>query len=297
MKEKTIYQRFLDWQKKPFKDKKTEMKVHKCNGCGNSYKGDYCPVCGQKHDEDRASWKSIQKELQSIFGLNQPKSVISFLAQVFGRPGYLISDYISGRKYICGNPISMLGILAAGTLLVHNAASRPTSDWIKPLVEGGGAAGSILGWLASNLNWAVLIQTLLLILPTWLLFRHSPKHNKHTIPEGIYIQVFMASFVLVCIMLRDLTGDWALILIPIFYYIAYRQLFGYSVWGTFWRTLLCLGSIFYFFGVVMMAKTHYTDGFLGEMSNGAIMGLVVALLAFGAGVFYIGCRIDKKYGK
>ena len=74
-------------------------------------------------------------------------------------------------------------------------------------------------------------------------------------------------------------------------------MFGYSVWGTFWRTLLCLGSIFYFFGVVMMAKTHYTDGFLGQMSNGAIMGLVLALLAFGAGVFYIGCRIDKKYAK
>ena len=48
-------------------------------------------------------------------------------------------------------------------------------------------------------------------------------------------------------------------LIPLFYYMTYRQLFGYGVWGTLWRNALSLGIIMYFFGAIMMVRLSEQD--------------------------------------
>lgn len=254
---KQLYQRFHDWQLDPFQNKKTELKQHRCAGCGATYEGKYCPVCGQSHDVGKVSWRTIRNDLTSIFGLDSNQSALLFVIQLFGRPGYLINDYINGRRKICRSPVGMLGVLAVLAVLVNTVSPHPRADWVVLKSQTEGLVGTLLSWLADNLNWAVLIQTILLVFPTWLFFRKSPRNTRHTLPQGIYIQVFMGSLVLICIMLRNLLGDWVLSLIPLFYFIAYRQLFGYGIWGTCWRTLLCLGSVLLLFGGLMMAGMHW----------------------------------------
>ena len=253
---KKLYQRFHDWQVDPVKYKTSNLKTRRCANCGYTYEGTFCPICGQCHDVGKVGWRTISSALASVFGLSSNQSTLMFVIQLFSRPGYMISDYINGRRKVCSSPITMLGVMAVLTVLVTSVSPNPRADWVVMMSETEGVVGTILSWLADNLNWAVLIQTFLLIFPTWLIFRKSPKNTRHTLPQGIYIQVFMASLVLVCIMLRNLLGDKVLSLIPLVYFIAYRQLFGYGIWGTCWRTLLCLGSVLLLFGGLMMAGMY-----------------------------------------
>lgn len=254
---KQAYQRFRDWQRNPVQYKTTDLQTHQCAGCGYTYEGKYCPICGQSHDVGKVNWRTIREELTSIFGIDSNQSTLMFVIQLFIRPGHMISDYINGRRKICCNPVGMLGVLAVLAALVNAISPNPRADWVVPMSESEGLVGTVLSWLADHLNWAVLIQTVLLVFPTWLFFRQSPRNTRHTLPQGIYIQVFMGSLVLICITLRNLLGDGVLSLIPLFYFIAYRQLFGYGIWGTCWRTLLCLGSVLLFFGALMMAGMHF----------------------------------------
>lgn len=291
---KSLIKRFRAWQEEPFKREKKAPKSHVCVSCGNTFEGNYCPICGQRHDVGKVNWSTIWDDVKSIIGLDKPKSVVSFLVQLFGRPGYMSGDYVSGRRNMYSSPIAMLGVIAASALLIGGHTVHAKTGWVDSLAEGGGVAGAVLTWLSSHLEWTVLIQTIFLIFPTWLLFRHAPRHTRHTLPQGIYIQVFMGSLVIICIILRNLLGEWALALIPLFYFFAYRQLFGYGIWATLWRTLLSLGSILYFFGVIMMVFMYVSGRYTSTHSTGAIIAMVVLLLALGAGLLVLGWWIDKK---
>ena len=294
---KALYQRFRAWQRDPFPPATPSGNTHHCLNCGNTYEGNHCPQCGQKYDVGPADWHALRDELVKIGGVKDSKSGLSFIVQLLFRPGYLISDYISGRRGVCDPPVGMLGVIAVAAMLVEKLTVNPGTDWVQPLSEAGGLLGTILGWLSSHLNWAILIQTVLLIVPTWLLFRFSPRHTRHTLPEGIYIQVFMGSLILICVMLRALLGDWILFLVPLYYFIAYYQLFGYGAWGTLWRTLLCLGIIFYFFGVLMAVRTRLSGDFWAGVSTGAFIAMLCLFIALGAGILYLGYRIGKKTAK
>ena len=125
-------------------------------------------------------------------------------------------------------------------------------------------------------------------------FRFAPKHPRHTLPEGVYIQFFMCTLVLLCIVLRALISDWMLIFIPVYYCIAYKQLFGYGIWGTIWRTLLCLGIIFYFFGVTAMVSMNISGEFRQEHTVFEFLSMFGAFLALGALVLLLGYWISKK---
>ena len=107
----------------------------------------------------------------------------------------------------------------------------------------------------------------------------------------------MSSLVLFFVMLRYLLGNWILIFIPVFYFIAYYRLFGYGIWGTLWRTVLSIGFVFYLFGVLMWAgKNLLGDSPLVKSTGWAIV-IVAALLLAGVGILFLGKWIDKKTSK
>ena len=99
-------------------------------------------------------------------------------------------------------------------------------------------------WIKSSPGWGWLIMTCFFIIPTWCLFRYAPRNTKHTLPQGFFITVFMAIQVLIVECLADFFGYYTYILIPLCYFYAYRQLFGYCFWGNFWRVVITLVSGF-----------------------------------------------------
>ncbi len=236
---KNLRSRFRAWQHEPLHFENTSSDKHVCANCSNEFTGNFCPVCGQKSTYGRISWKSIGLDLMKVWG-RESRSAVSSVMQLLGRPGYLINDYIHGRRQVCYSPVSMLFLIAIVVIILHQLTGNTPSVEITTDNENDfQIIKGIIVWFQNHPAWGVLALTSFIILPTWLLFRNSPRNTHHTLPDGIYIQIFLSS-VLLLISLFSLISGAFLLLIPVYYHITYRQLFGYGFWGTLWRILLLL---------------------------------------------------------
>ena len=291
---KALLQRFRAWQLEPYTYEITTKKPHQCFNCGNQFEGNYCPACGQRYSVGPMGWSPEEKDSAPLWGILEPGTLGSFILQILGRPGYMISDYLSGRKRVCSSPINMLCYVAIAVVLILRLTGNDGTALIQSMGENPGVMGVCLNWMVSNIDWAVLIQTGLLIIPTWLLFRFAPKHAHHSLVEGFYIQVFMAALVLICIMLRAAIANWLILLVPICNFIVYRQLFGYGFWGTLWRTILCVGFVFYLFAVLIVTVKYLNGELPTGHSTATVIAMAAALIAAGIGVLLLGWWISKK---
>ena len=292
---KELHRRFRAWQEEPF-HYESVVEQHTCSNCGQSYEGDFCPVCGQKNDVGRVSWKSVGQELIKIWGM-ESRSLLSSILQLLGRPGYLIGDYISGRRQVCYSPVSMLFVMAViVTLVLQLAGVKMVNESAVETVKYAALAKAAI-WMVNHLGWGMLILTAFLILPTWLLFRYAPKHPLHTLPEGIYIQLFMSTLVLIIFVLSQAFAGWLLWLVPIYYFIAYRQLFGYGIWGTLWRTIMTW-SVSLFLALVLSLEVLYITGQIppGEDSASTYTLGLSFFIVICLGILFIGYWIGKRKG-
>ena len=186
------------------------------------------------------TWKSVAQSIGELWGLHN-RSLLYSLVQLFLRPGYFIGDYISGKRQVTFPPVKMLAIIALLGLLVDYLTGDPISGMFNNDFDFAGDKMLLIDnafeWM--NLHPDVMSMILLsyLILPNYLIFRYAPRNPRHTLPQGFFIQVFTAIVFLVINMFADLTSlDMvAFVLGNIWLYCAYKQLFGYGLWGTLWR--------------------------------------------------------------
>lgn len=170
-----------------------------------------------------------------IWGMDS-RSLLFTLVQLLLRPGYLISDYISGKRQASFPPVKMLLIVAI-VFMIAATLKDPTPIDEKDIHS---SFDLFAKWTDNNPGWSMMAISCLFLLPTWLLYRFSPKHRKHTLPEGFFIQVFMGTLLsLIGATARVTDNLYFLYLLPFYYLVAYRQLFGYGWWGTFWRLCIC----------------------------------------------------------
>jgi len=229
------WQSFRSWQEHPVRYRMDESE-HVCNNCGHTYTGNYCPVCSQSARHGRISWLALWQGIGQLWGI-ESRSAIYTLWQLLWRPGYLVRDYISGKRQVSYPPVKLLFILAAVVAVVQYFFPVPA--------KGSPEIGSLyidltVNWLDNHENIGLLLFGCMFILPTWVLFRNAPRYPHHTIPEGFFLQVYIAilSFILSSVFAG--TGILAMVLPYIYTYAAYKQLFGYGYWGTFWRLLLSI---------------------------------------------------------
>ena len=270
------------------------MEQHTCANCGRLYEGDFCPVCGQKNDEGRVNWKSVGQEMIKIWGM-ESRSLLSSVLQLLGRPGYLIGDYISGRRQVCYSPVSMLFVMAViVTLVLRLAGVTVVNEATFETVEYPALAKAAI-WMVNHLGWGMLILTAFLILPTWLLFRYAPKHPRHTLPEGIYIQLFMSTLVLLIFVFSQAFAGWLLWLVPVYYFIAFRQLFGYGIWGTLWRTALTC-SVSIFLALLLSLEVLYLTGQIPPDKDSVSTYTIgfSFFIAICVGILFVGYWIGKR---
>ena len=306
------YQRFRQWQEKPFEYKLDSDEIHRCNNCGNEFTGNYCPICSQKAGLGRIGWRSVQQGIMDIWGLGT-RSLLYSIWQLLWRPGHIIGDYIDGKRQVSFPPVKMLFIVAViYSMVVY---------WVLPQFFGievgeyNGENSRLFGeelslWMKRNYSWISLMFSVLSILPTWLMFRYAPRHTRHTLPEGFFIQVFLSVLMMVLSFFAILLGGFnshyiALINVlfyGVYYLIAYKQLFGYSFWGTLWRSgFILFFIVFFWWGVIFCvidikeylilagANPDMTKDFPGLQPNqvGYLFGgacLVVAFITFVIGI-------------
>ena len=243
---KTAYRRFKRWQQDPFEYKSNSQKTHCCNNCGNDFVGNYCPICSQKENVGRITWKSVLQSLAEVWGLNN-RSLIFSLVQLFLRPGYFISDYISGKRMVSFPPVKMLAIIALlGIFLDYLIGANGTVGVFDNDFDFEGDKmlfiDNAFEWMNSHPDFMSVIMLSYLIIPVYFLFRFAPRNSHHTLPQGFFIQVFTSVAFLIINMLYDLTSMmwFAFVLGFVWLFVTYRQLFGYNVWGTLWRIVLAL---------------------------------------------------------
>ena len=246
---KELYARFRKWQQDPFEYELIDNETCHCQNCGNSFTGNYCPYCSQKRGLGRFTWDSVHKAILEPWGMHG-RSMLYTIWQLLFRPGYLIRDYISGKRQVSFPPVKMLFIIAAIVAFIeHNIVSEKaaatvakiqidTTDY-KSLVIG---FSKVIDWYQDNLAWGTLISCFFLVIPTWIFFRNAPRYPRHTLPEGFFIQVFISTLSLVYNFFSDLIYKEVNTLFMISLFFAYYQLFGYKIWGTIWRLTLAFSG-------------------------------------------------------
>lgn len=226
---------FRAWQEHPVHYTLDERE-HVCNNCGHTFTGNYCPVCSQSARQGRISWLALWQGIGQLWGI-ESRSAIYTLWQLLWRPGYLVRDYISGKRQVSYPPVKLLFILAAVVAVVQYFFPAPakTSPEIGSLY-----IDLAVNWLDNHDNIGALLFGCMFIVPTWVLFRNAPRYPHHTIPEGFFLQVYLA--ILSFVVSSVFAGSNVLTIgLPCIYsYAAYKQLFGYGYWQTLWRWLLSI---------------------------------------------------------
>ena len=266
------YERFKEWQEHPHTYKLTSDEVRYCNNCGHEFTGNFCPICSQKAGMGRIGWSSVHQGIMDIWGLGT-RSLLYSVWQLLLRPGHIISDYIDGKRQVSFPPVKMLFII---TLIYSMLAFWFIPDVLSIAetdVQADSKTVELTNWLENHFSWTILVVSTLAIIPTWVMFRYSPRHTHHTLPEGFFIQVFFQVIAVVwAILFSPLECFNSKILsyvsVPIvmaYYVIGYKHLFGYSLWGTLWRqgfVLFC--GLFTLFLVVVVA---FPDLFMPKVAQ------------------------------
>ena len=291
MKIGEIYRRFRAWQLNPFDYTNRSKHPERCANCGSVFSANYCPICGQKAGLGPISWRTVRQGLTMIWGMDS-RSLFYSLVQLVLRPGYLISDYISGKRQVSFPPVKMVLIVTIGSMVADFLFGESSVDTTAEAEADNAAMGMFIKWAEANQGWAMLVISSFMILPTWFFFRYAPKHRKHTLPEGFFIQVFMSSLLaMLAILSTAIKSTWLLMPIPFYYIITYRQLFGFGWWGTIWRTCICIYS-----ALALMVLA-------GEVGNHIIgaphlmPGTAAAIIGFTLFFMLIGFLVDQKRRK
>lgn len=249
---KQRWREFRAWQREPIRYDDEGQAPRHCVNCDKEYTGNYCPRCGQKAGVGRVNWSTVKSGVMLIWGMDS-RSLPYTLLQLVLRPGYLISDYISGKRQVSFPPVKMLLLVAIAYALLYSlaewmaapVAAKPVKDGVDELLM------AYVQWVEHNPGWGFMTITMFYIVPTWLLFRHAPRHARHTLPEGFFIQVFMTTLILIVSCVGIFISDLILWAVFIYYVIAYKQLFGYGWWGTLWRIVMCLVMVLVTLGIVL----------------------------------------------
>ena len=244
------------------------------------------------------TWDSIRQGIMDVWGMGT-RSLPYTLWQLMLRPGYLIGDYISGRRQVSFPPVKMLVIVAVVIYLTENLLGievfNANGGFFDLTDEDTPAAFKpVLETLSSHYDWSALFIFLFMALPTYIVFRHAPRHTRHTLPQEFFIQVFNSTQFL-CLMLL-----WAIInifvgfhdaddnipmfvVIPLIMFYNYRQLFGYGFWGTLWRMVACWVLWISLLGTIVLSLNipkYLLDGVADRQELSDIMIVVTTMMAF-----------------
>lgn len=293
MKWKEQYHRFRAWQRNPISYENKSKSTIVCKNCGTEYSDNYCPRCGQSAGVGRIGWNTVRQGIMMLWGMDS-RSLGYTIVQLLLRPGFLIRDYLSGKRMVSFPPVKMLFIIAVGYVLIEYFLPNP--ETMEAPSPDAGIIDNIDYWMSTHVAWGAMIFTAFQLLPTWFVFRYAPGYRKHTLPEGFFIQVFMACIMEIGVIIMLFIGKVSVILylLFVFYYVvAYFQLFGYRLWGTLWRSAVTMYLTVLVNELVLMPFYIYENGtnHLSEQYSPIQFAVGLALLPI---VYYINKRTYQK---
>lgn len=299
---KTLYRRFKNWQLDPFDNEFDSHDTQHCNNCGHNFVGNYCPYCSQKSGLGPITWKSVWRSVAEVWGMHN-RSLLYSVAQLFLRPGYFISDYITGKRQVSFPPVKMLAIIAVLGVIVdfltgaihgmihvekgeRMAYITDIFSWLNVHLNGAFPPPSdylnrVFLWLNTHPDLLSLVLLSFLIIPNYFIFRFAPRNTHHTLPQGFFIQVFSTSVFMILNMVYDITSLGLLVVIlgVVMIFRTYRQLFGYGVWGTLWRVIMSFVCGYTLLSILLNFNYgfHLIRNAQGDLARGFFLNIPIAL--------------------
>lgn len=262
---KEKYERFKEWQIKPYEVAQFTTEKHECATCHTEFHGNYCPRCGQKSTIGRYSFKTAFLTFLDVWGLGN-RGMFRTIRDLLLRPGYMIRDYLSGMQMAYFPPFKMFFLVITLSVLVdsglnikmtntlNNTFTTTKEDVLKEPDQALNDNDSkkklelkildkidkCVSWLDNNQTIVQFLLLLVLSGPMYLLFRKNKK-----IPDIRYSELFIAMVYITNMMtIINIIGGfflpgnasvkhlaYALSIIPL------TQLFGYSYLKTLFKVV------------------------------------------------------------
>jgi hypothetical protein len=286
------YHRFCRWQHEvPHYVNRHEDTVQHCHNCGTTFSDNFCPRCGQRAEVGRVGWKSLKENIALLWGMDS-RSLSYTLFQLLTRPGYLVRDYISGRRQVSFPPVKML-VIASLFMVIFESVFHLENE-VMSIHFNIPEIDNVIKWFNDNKSWGTLFYQIFFILPTWVVFRFAPGYPRHTLPEGFFLQIFVSTQSLLLTFLDYLSADFENVVATIFLIITYRQLFGYSWWGTLWRLIITvLTALMMILPLFLVALLFSNDDRKDDVIRAGLWLLAIVILLT-AVMLFVTYRISRK---
>lgn len=286
------YHRFCRWQHEvPHYVNRHEDTVQHCHNCSTTFSDNFCPRCGQRAEVGRVGWKSLKENIALLWGMDS-RSLSYTLFQLLTRPGYLVRDYISGRRQVSFPPVKMLVIVSLFMVIFESVFHLENE--VMSIHFNIPEIDNVIKWFNDNKSWGTLFYQIFFILPTWVVFRFAPGYPRHTLPEGFFLQIFVSTQSLLLTFLDYLSADFENVVATIFLIITYRQLFGYSWWGTLWRLIITvLTALMMILPLFLVALLFSNDDRKDDVIRAGLWLLAIVILLT-AVMLFVTYRISRK---
>lgn len=286
---KETYIKFRNWQKTPFEVAPLSGEDQECTTCGTKYKGNFCPRCGQsaKVESRMSLWKTLLLVLD-VWGVGN-RGMFRTLRDLILRPGYLICDYIQGKRSAYFPPFKMLFLLTTLSLVVGHGFNIMHQNYQTSLnqvnIEDAFSTDTItsredpiiigfFSWVNQLINFQKeypaifqLISICLFGFFFYIFFKNSKIIGKFTFSEFFIGLVYMVNMYIIYNVFIRFFGYFGLtpvywFWLPCLYLIPLKQISGYSLWGTIWRsscsiTLGMISILFIMLLTLMLAILIY----------------------------------------
>lgn len=257
---KKQWHRFRVWQQKSAESKPIQPQAVTCKNCDTTYQGNFCPKCGQSSVVSRFTWHSLFAGAMDVWGLgghSMPRNV----RHLMFRPGYLITDYLNGKRQPYFPPFKMLFLMVALlALLKHYAGFDVNFDEEAALASGvDKTVVGIVDFVVEHRIVVTLSVIMLMALIVRWFFGADKRTKNFNLCECIFAQVWIMNMLLIFSVLFNLlkifTGTYIENIEGVFLFfmmcVSYRQLFGLGWWSTVWRTVVMLLLTFFVYIIIV----------------------------------------------
>lgn len=276
---KSRIERFKEWQEEPYPVAPLSNDNHVCQACETEYIGNFCPRCGQSHKiEDRMSLKKTFLLFIDVWGIGN-RGMFHTIRDLILRPGFLICDYLRGKRSSYFPPFKLLFLLTTLSILVSAGFNiyqeNYTRDYHVSLLDLQGDYENITTPIFQLWNYIIDLQEkfpalfrLALMVVTcgfyYMFFRKSKRIGNLNYHEFFIAMVYMVNMAnIYSIIFRFFGGpDWLVSIPTLLYIIPLKQMSGFSWLTTIGKFLLTwliiiINILILFFLIIFVSVSLY----------------------------------------
>lgn len=256
-----------------------------CPNCQTEYIGNFCPSCGQSAKMQRFTVKNALMSTLEVWGMGN-RSLPRTLLHLFTRPGYMIGDYLDGKRMPFFPPVKMLFVLCIFFALVttirdgnnvQDAGEKVSEQKMLMKTEAGkkdptekilftfngkvikiedfiDGVKATAEWLDEHKAIELICLHCFFMFFSWRVFRKSPVRPATTLAENFFSQVYISGQMMAASIVYVLIfGNTK----STFYPLPWWALFGLFVWdfkqlfGFNWRSTIRRTILIHLFSIIV----------------------------------------------